>query len=423
MTRVSSTSTDVTCPFCGLHCDDLVVQANGATAQVVQNGCAWAAAGFAQPAAQATPCIQGRPSTLEQAIQRAAQILHTAKQPLIAGLATDAAGCRAAMALAEKSGAAVDHMHGNAISSNALVLQRRGWIMTTLTELRNRADLVVLFGTDGVSVNPRFIERCLRPLPGMGRHRKRPRQVVFIGEEAQARTLKKSLPSAVTISCRRQDQVDMLWALRGVMHGQTDVIPVQRPISGKVSALKRLAEQLRTADYSVIAWAPGQLPPEQADIIIETICELVAKLNETTRAAGLALGGSDGAVTAMNVCAWQTGYPLRVNFASGAPEYNPSRNSSDTLLQRREADALVWISTLHPLPPPGGKRMPTIVLTPPSRKIAGTADVYLPVAIPGVDSGGTLFRLDSVVALPLRAVRSSNLLSAAEILNRITSRI
>ncbi len=424
MTLKSSTVKDVTCPFCGLLCDDLTVQTNGSSAKVVQNGCARSVAGFAQRHGPATACIKGRPCSVDLAIQQAVQILIGANQPLIAGLATDAAGCRAAMALAEKAGAAVDHLHGNAISSNALVLQRRGWIMTTLTEVRNRADLVVLFGTDGDSVNPRFIERCLRPRPGMGRNRIRARKVVFIGEAAQALALKRALPAALTVTCRKQDLLDLLAALRALVHGQSGTLPLPRSLIGKLPALKRVAEMLRSANYSVCAWASGQLLPDQADIVIESICGIVTLLNESTRAAGLALGGSDGAVTAMNVCAWQTGYPLRVNFASGPPEYNPSRNATEILLQRREADALVWISTFHPLPPPGNlHNTPSIVLAPPSRKLAGLADVYFPVSTPGVDTGGTMFRLDSVVGLPLRQVRSTSLPSAAEILNRITARI
>ncbi len=417
-----STVTDVTCSFCGLHCDDLTIQTDGATAQVVENGCAWAKTGFAQPAAPVSPCIGQRPCTLDQAVQRAGQILKESNQPLIAGLATDAAGCRAAMALAEKAGAAVDHMHGNALSSGALVLQRRGWIMTTLTELRNRADLVVLFGTDGNSVNPRFVERCLRPAPALGRGRTRPRQVVFIGAESQGRSLKKALPSAVTIPCRRAELLDMLSALRAEMNGRSDLTKSQRMPARTLATLKKLAGQLRAAQYAVCVWATRQLLPEQADIVIETICDLVTTLNETTRAAGLALGGSDGALTAMNVCTWQTGYPLRVNFAGGAPDYNPSRNSTDSLLQRREADALLWISTFQPLPPPKSKPIPTIILAPPSRRLALLADVYIPVAIPGVDSSGTILRLDSVVGLPLRQLRTSNLPSATDVLQRIMAR-
>ncbi|MBI1731514.1 MAG: formylmethanofuran dehydrogenase [Gammaproteobacteria bacterium] len=416
---MSTTIKDVTCPFCGLHCDDLMVAMDGDTARVVARGCDRAVSGFAQSGADPRARVQGLPVTLDQAVKHAARVLKRSHQPLIAGMATDASGCRAALALAEKTGAAVDHMHGHAVISNALVVQRRGWIMTTLTELRNRADLVLLLGTDGDSVNPRFTERCLQPRPTMGRKPRRSRQVAVIGAAALGRSLKRQISSATSITCRPNDLPEMLSVLRATLSGQAIPLPRKGPHAGRMPALKKLAARLRSAHYAVVAWAPGQLASELADIVIEGACELVADLNRFTRAAGLSLGGSDGAITALNVCAWQTGYPLRVNFAGGAPEYNPSRNACEALLERREADALLWISTLHPLPPPQRRRIPTIILAPPSRRLAALAEVFIPVAIPGLDAAGTMFRLDNVVGLPLRAVRGTTLPGAADVLNQI----
>lgn len=418
MTHTSSTYTELTCPFCGLHCDDLTVESGPGGASVTTAGCKRAEEGFAQaPAPAATPTVKGRAVSQEQAVLHAVKILRESNQPLVGGLAADAAGCRAAMALAEKVGAAVDHLHGNSIAANAQVMQRRGWIMTTLTEVRNRADLVVLFGSDGDSVNPRFVERCLRPVPGMGRNRRRPRRVIHIGEAAQGRALRRALPGALTIPCRRQDYLEALWSLRALLRGQPELASMSTP------TLRGLVDAVRDADYAVLAWAPGQLPLEHADIIIETLCEVVTGLNEHTRAAGLALGGNDGATTAMNVCTWQTGYPLRVNFAGGAPEYNPFRNATEALLQRGEADSLIWISAFQPLPPPAARRIPVIALTPASRRLSALAEVHIPVAIPGVEAAGTVFRMDSVVGLPLRAIRNTNLPTVAEILSRIRSRL
>jgi formylmethanofuran dehydrogenase subunit B len=251
----------------------------------------------------------------------------------------------------------------------------------------------------------------------MGRNRRRPRRIFYVGEAAQGRALKRALPGTTTLSCRRQDYVEVLWSLRALLRGQPELASMRTPV------LRALVDAARAADYAVMTWAPGQLPVDHGDIIIETLCEIVYVLNEHTRAAGLALGGNDGATTAMNVCAWQTGYPLRVNFAGGAPEYNPSRNATEALLQRGEADALVWVSAFQPLPPPAVRRMPVIALTPASRRISALAEVHFPVAIPGVESAGTMFRLDGVVGLPLRAVRNTNLPSAAEVLNRIRERL
>lgn len=417
MTRATRTTTDVTCPFCGLLCDDLVVASDGTMTTVVANGCARARTGFAQTGTPAEPAIGGRRCTLDQAVAHAARILRHANQPLIGGLGTDAAGCRAAMALAEKSGAAVDHMHGRAISANAQVLQRRGWIMTTLTEVRNRADVVVLFGTDGDSVNPRFSERCLRPAPGRQRSRRPRRQVVYIGEDTQARSVRRAVPGVSIIRCRQQDYLTLLSSLRVLLAGRGELATDGR------ARLAALADLLRGADYAVLAWAAGQLPADHTDLIVEILTEIIASLNAHTRAAGLPLGGNDGATTAVNVCAWQTGYPLRVNFAGGAPSYEPSHNAADAMLQRGEADALLWISSWRPVPPPAGGRLPTVALTAPSRRIAGLVDVHIPVAMPGVEASGTLFRVDSVVGLPLRPVRATGLLPAAEILSRIQAQL
>jgi formylmethanofuran dehydrogenase subunit B len=419
MKQTATTTRDVTCPFCGLHCDDLVVRTRGNAALVIDKGCDRARTGFAQPASGAEVRIRGRMVTMEQALQHAARILKQANQPLIAGLATDASGCRAAIALAERVGAAVDHLHGQAITANALVMQRRGWVMTTLSELRSRADLVVMLGTDGDSVNPRFVERCLEPRPGLGRTPGGTRRVVFIGDAAMGRAMKRRIPVASVVDCNRNRLPEFLDLLRAELAGRSSMLPRRGSYTRWMPAVKRLSEELRAASYAVIVWAPMQFRPEQADIVIEGACELITELNQVSRAAGLSLGGNDGATTATNVCAWQTGYPLRVNFASGAPEYNPSRNATGFLLGRLEADAILWITTFHPLPPPRGPRIPTIVLGPPSRRLAALSDVYFAVAIPGVDTAGTMFRLDGVVGLPLRSVRPNALPGAADVLQQI----
>jgi formylmethanofuran dehydrogenase subunit B len=59
--------------------------------------------------------IDGAPVALSTAITAAARLLDASRQPLIAGLGTDIAGARAAIALARRIGAAVDHMNADAL--------------------------------------------------------------------------------------------------------------------------------------------------------------------------------------------------------------------------------------------------------------------------------------------------------------------
>src|SRR5690606_36023691 len=105
---------------------------------------------------QVFPRIKGKNSSLDDAVQHAVKILKASNQPLIAGLGTDVNGMRSAMLLAEKTGAVIDHMYSDGAYRNIKVLQDHGWIMTTMAEIRNRADLIIFAGTDGATNYPRF---------------------------------------------------------------------------------------------------------------------------------------------------------------------------------------------------------------------------------------------------------------------------
>jgi formylmethanofuran dehydrogenase subunit B len=55
--------------------------------------------------------IAGKPAALDTEIAEAAKLLASSPHPFIAGLGTDVAGARAAIAPAERVGAVIDHLH------------------------------------------------------------------------------------------------------------------------------------------------------------------------------------------------------------------------------------------------------------------------------------------------------------------------
>ena len=63
--------------------------------------------------------------------------------------------------------------------------------------------------------------------------------------------------------------------------------------------------------------------------------------------------------------------------------------------------------------------MPRIVLGHPSLGAATRDGIFIPVATPGIDSAGHLFRTDGVVLMPLSAVRAESLPSVANIVTRL----
>ena len=120
---------------------------------------------------------------------------------------------------------------------------------------------------------------------------------------------------------------------------------------------------------------------------------------------------------------WQSGYPLRVNFSNGFPEYDPYKYSTNNVLKRKEVDTLIWISSFSSNIEPPRARIPTVILATPGIKTSFKPDVFVPVGTPGVDHKGQLFRTDNVVALPLKQIRNTNYLSVAEVIEQISDQL
>src|SRR6185503_20766893 len=95
--------------------------------------------------------IDGRPVTLDAAAAEAAKVLAASRLPVFAGLGTDIAGARAAIALAERIGGVIDHMHSDALLRDLVVMREAGAYVTTPNEARVRGDTLLLIG-------PRLIE-------------------------------------------------------------------------------------------------------------------------------------------------------------------------------------------------------------------------------------------------------------------------
>ena len=55
----------------------------------------------------------------------------------------------------------VDNMNFKGARNNILAMQDSGWMNTTLAELKNRCDVLLIVGTDLEGFAPRFFERYL----------------------------------------------------------------------------------------------------------------------------------------------------------------------------------------------------------------------------------------------------------------------
>ena len=103
---------DATCTFCGCVCDDIELHADGDRIVKAKNACSLGEAWFKHHTAERLypdALVDGKPATLDEAIEAAAGYLHAANMPLVYGLSNITCEAqREAVALAELVGGVVD---------------------------------------------------------------------------------------------------------------------------------------------------------------------------------------------------------------------------------------------------------------------------------------------------------------------------
>lgn len=400
---------DVVCGFCGLGCDDLSVEVEGREIRAKGTVCPEAARLLRRlDVADRPASLGGTAAGLDEAVAAARTILSTARAPLIGGLGADMAGAGALVDLAIRFGGVLDHYASEGLFRNYAAAQRTGWLSTTLAEVRNRCDVLLVVGEDPTVNWGRLFERFFPETPLFaGKDRK----VVFLGG-APGEKAKGQLSHAEVSHIATGDPVAVLEALSVLVAGRT---PPGSSFGGVPAAeVASLAEALRAAHYAVVTWNAGA--STDGDLIAERSTALVDALNVTTRAGVFPLGGRDNIIGVNQLMLWRIGYPLRTAIRGQQSAHDGTLYATDAALA--DADVLVWVSAFRPEPPPAftGK---IIALAHPETVFDKEPDVLIPVGTPGVDHAGTVFRMDSIVSLPLGALRVATLPSVAEAVRRI----
>lgn len=395
-----------TCPFCPLLCDRFQARPDAhGVPQLHGSDCSVARAGLAACAApaEASPRRGGQACTLDEAVQATARHLAMARQPLMGGLGTDVAGARALFGLARATGAVADPAAGRALAQVLRAQQDRGGYTTTLAEVRERADLIMMVGSWAPLRVPEMLPRALTGRADT------PPTLVALGCEAPATA--HGVP--VLVVPARRDLFHSLAELTALVAG--------RAVREPDTTLTELASQLRAARYAVLVWEPGQLGP-QAALLIERLQQLIGLLNAKGRAAGFPLGGGDGAATVNQVFTWLSGLPLRSRLGPLGLEHEPLRFDAATLLAHGEVDALLWVSSYRAAEVPALAQGWRIVLGLPAlaQQLGDESrTIFIPVATPGVHTGGHLCRADGVVMLPLHAAMKTDLPLLGDVIRQI----
>jgi formylmethanofuran dehydrogenase subunit B len=351
--------------------------------------------------------IAGEAVTLDAAVAEAARLVAASNQPLIAGLGTDVAGARAAIALAQRLGAAIDHMHSESLLRHLDVVRSSGVMLTTPTETDVHADTLLLAGP--LPHDELFQEIVL----GSGRRtgRGRARRIFWLCPGSSAAKAVGGDNTQI-IGRAPRDLPALLATLRARI--------ADRPIAkAAVSArmLEQISRELKASRFGVAIWSVASIDA----LAIEMLCGLVNDLNATTRFSTLPLLPADNALGTLQVCGWMTGVPMRTGFGGGYPHHDPWLFDSRRLVEAGETDCVIWISAYRAEAPPWREAPPTIALVADGAGFRVAPRVHITVGTPAVDHAAVHYVPSTGTLAALAASQPGQTISVADAISRIAA--
>ncbi|HXW70637.1 MAG TPA: tungsten formylmethanofuran dehydrogenase [Methylocella sp.] len=356
--------------------------------------------------------INGKPASLAAAAERSAEILTQARMPLFAGLGTDVAGARASILLAERLRGAYDHMYSSQIFADLDVVRQAGLMITTPSEARLRADVLLFVGKTPPDVWPAMIE-WLAP------YNNPPLDIASTPRKLLSIAPTRGAPKIDGLAIETLDAPDLhttLAALRARLTGKS-----LRSTKNTLRKLDEFVEILKNAHFGVAVWCSES---EGLDsLAIEMLHGLLLDLNKTTRFSGLPLGPPRAGANASGVLqtsGWMTGFPMRTSFGRGFPEHDSWQFDAERLVDSGEADAALWISAYDSSAPPWKRNIPLIALMASSITFHREPQVRIHVGRPGVDHDCVEFMREVGSLTGRRASHQSEKPSVARVLDEIT---
>jgi formylmethanofuran dehydrogenase subunit B len=391
---------------CGCVCDDIEVTVEQGRLAGLTGTCPLGDSWFAERGGDRPPVAQldGRTVSLDEAADAAAAILGQARAPLVYGLGqTSCEAQRRAVALAEAIGAVVDPAGSSAAQT---AYQAIGSSTATFGEIRDRAELVVVWRADPVLTHPRLLSRLRLDRAGRGS-----RALVVVDAERTATAEEADAFNALDPA----RDFEALSMLRALVAGA----PLDRDRT--LDGLDDLAQRLLGARHAAILYGAVDEPGALA------LFALVRDLSRERHAVTLGLRREGNARGAEDVLAWQTGFPSAVSFARGYPRANPGELGAATLLERGEVDAALVVASdpLAHLPAAAADRLralPTVTVDVRATATSRAARVAFATAADGIEVPGTVHRMDGV-PLPVRAPLAKERPGVEDVLAAIADRL
>ncbi|MBT4865848.1 MAG: formylmethanofuran dehydrogenase subunit B [Planctomycetaceae bacterium] len=418
---------DATCTFCGCVCDDMELTVEDNHITKAKNACVLGKAWFFNHHIEDRPeaTIDGQPVTYEAAFDKAAEILFNSKNPLTYGMSDSTSEAqRVAVAITDWIGGNLDTTTSVCHGPSGMAFQGVGEVTCSLGEIKNRADFLIFWGGNPAESHPRHFTRySLMPKGEFIPKGRKGRTAVLI----DVRKTKSAKAANEFLQIKPRSDFELAWAMRALAKGLKIDPKIEEKTGISLETLTDLMDRMKKAKFGVILFGMGLTMTRGKHINTEAVLSLARDMNRHTRWNARALRGHGNVSGADNVVTWSTGYPFGVNLGRGYPRFNPGEFTSSDVLAREEADAALIIASdpMSNFSQPAREhlaKIPSVVLDPKLSDTARTATVAFTTATYGINTPGTVYRMDDV-PIPLRPAFESPYKSDYEILKEIERRI
>ena len=425
-----------TCSGCSLLCDDIIIRSDGLFIDEVIGACLKGKERFDQVTAKnriTSPMIRNgnelKKISWEQAIEEVIKIIKKSLHPLLYGFSNSS--CEA-----QSKGIELARIINGFIDSNASICQGKvlgvanefGINLTTITEIINKADLIILWGANPAETIPRLLNKTLF---SRGKFRMTGREIktLVIIDPVKSASFNVMGVRDIALQIEPGKDVELIQALKEECC-QADSIPSEGVAGIDQEDLKRILLHIVGTENGVIFLGQGILKSDKQNRLIREILEFIQMINskqEKGRISLIMMGGHYNMAGFDHAALSLAGQIGGLQFQDHT--IINGNNSIVSKIKSEDFDYSIIVGTdpISHLPYTLSSKLakkPIILIDNQMTATAEVADLILPTAITGIECEGLAFRLDQVpVHLEKIINPPSNLPSDENLLDQIIAKL
>lgn len=393
---------NIVCPVCGAACDDIQVEIKDEKIEA-KNVCKMGISrfkGITSPRRLKQPLLKFggklRPVSWDGALEIAADILASAKRPLIfIGSETSCEAHEVGLMIGEYLGATVDTIVNG---TTVMGTQEAGKVGATEGQKKNRGDLMVYWGTNPLESMPRQMSRYAVFPRGYWTKRGRFDRTIITVDPRKTLTAKAS---DLHVQLNPDSDYELISALLTLLHRKTPHHSIEEITGVPIPVMEEMLNMMKNCNFGTISAGVGLSSSLGKYRNIEIAMNLVKELNNYSKFTIGVLRSHCNVAGFNQVASYMYGYPFGLDFMRGHPRYNPGEFTTVDLLREKDVDAafVICADLLSQIPPDCAAylaEIPLICLDTVPCPTVSISDIVLPGVMDAMECDGTFYRFDDV---------------------------